>query len=156
MGYPACREVIGAADIFVGVNAVDYSVAGDTRVWIRKCGGGARLVKIADIVAMPADEYETLAVDPESLKISWQRIIGRHAHKVVGKKCFRVRLERGQQIEITEDHSLYTIENNRIVAVPGRMRVVGNRNCGLSSYRYFVPKSSALIANHQSSKLRAT
>ena len=118
-------EVIGAADIFVGVNAVDYSVAGDTRVWIRRCGSGARLAKIADIVAMPPDEYETLAVDPESLEISWRRVIGRHAHKVVGKKCFRVRLERGQQIEITEDHSLYTIENNRIVAVPGAAIRVG-------------------------------
>jgi len=112
-------EVIGARDIFVGVNAVDYSVAGDTRVWIRKRNSGARLVRIADIVALPPDEYETLAVDPESLQLSWRRVLGRYRHKVSEKRCFKVRLERGQQIEITEDHSLFTVENNNIVAIRG-------------------------------------
>jgi queuosine biosynthesis protein QueC len=121
----AWAEVVDAAAVYIGVNAVDYSVAGDTRVWIRNSGNGARLKNIADIVAMPPDEYETLAVDPTTLEISWKRVIGRHSHKVAGKKCFRVRLERGQQIEITEDHSLYTIEDNRLVAVPGAEIKVG-------------------------------
>lgn len=118
-------EVIDASAIFIGVNAVDYSVAADTRVWIRKRAGGSSLAKIADIVALPPDEYETLAVDPESLEVSWRRILGRYCHKVAGKRCFRVRLERGQQIEITEDHSLYTVESNSIVAIRGSNIRVG-------------------------------
>src|SRR4051812_35850605 len=31
----AWAEVLGSFDIFVGVNAVDYSVSGNTRVWVR-------------------------------------------------------------------------------------------------------------------------
>jgi 7-cyano-7-deazaguanine synthase len=118
-------EVIDASAIFMGVNAVDYSVAGDTRVWIRKRTSGARLVRIADIVALPPDEYETLAVDLESLQLSWRRVLGRYRHKVADKRCFKVRLERGQQIEITEDHSLYTVENNNIVAIRGSEIKIG-------------------------------
>jgi 7-cyano-7-deazaguanine synthase in queuosine biosynthesis len=120
----AWAEVVDASAVFIGVNAVDYSVAGDTRVWVRT-RGGARLAKIADVVALPPGEYETLAVDTESLELTWKRILGRYRHEVRSKKCFRLRLERGQQIEVTEDHSLFTIVNNRIVAIRGADVKVG-------------------------------
>jgi queuosine biosynthesis protein QueC len=120
----AWAEVIDASAVFIGVNAVDYSVAGDTRVWIRT-RGSARLANIADVVALPPDVYETLSVDPQSLELTWKRILGRHRHQVIGKKCFKLRLERGQQIEITEDHSLFTIENSSIVAIRGAEIKVG-------------------------------
>jgi 7-cyano-7-deazaguanine synthase in queuosine biosynthesis/intein/homing endonuclease len=120
----AWAEVVEASAVLIGVNAVDYSVAGDTRVWVRtRCG--ARLAKIADVVALPPDEYETLGVDLESLKPIWKRILGRYRHHVGSKKCFKLRLERGQQIEVTEDHSLFTIENNTIVTVRGAEIKVG-------------------------------
>jgi 7-cyano-7-deazaguanine synthase len=106
----AWAEVLDASVVFIGVNAVDYSVAGDTRVWIRGARG-ASLTTIADACERPADDvYETLAVDQSSLRVEWRRVLGRYRHDVSGKRCFRIRLERGQQIDVTEDHSLFTID----------------------------------------------
>ncbi len=106
----AWAEVIGAEAIFVGVNARDYSVSGDARVWLRD-QAGARLIRMRDACALPPGDYETLAVDRNSLQVSWKRVSARFAHSVSGKRCFRVKLERGQEIEITEDHSLFTIDD---------------------------------------------
>ncbi len=107
----AWAEVLEAAAVFIGVNAVDYSVSGDTRVWLRGGGSGACLMRIEDVYNLPSeDRYETLAVDLSSLQIAWKPLHGRHRHDVSGKRCFRLRLERGQRIEITEDHSLFTID----------------------------------------------
>jgi 7-cyano-7-deazaguanine synthase in queuosine biosynthesis/intein/homing endonuclease len=102
-------EVLEATDVFVGVNAVDYSVSGDTQVWIRG-SLGARLVSIAEACQLPQDDYETLAVDKDSLRVCWKRILGRFRHDVAGKRCFRVQLERGQRIDVTEDHSLFSLD----------------------------------------------
>ena len=122
----AWAEVLGASAIFIGVNAVDYSVAGDTRVWIRG-REGARLMSIADACELPeTDEYETLAVDTNSLQIVWRRVLGRYRHDVSAKRCFRVRLERGQQIDVTEDHSLFTLDAaNGVCPVRGDEITVG-------------------------------
>jgi 7-cyano-7-deazaguanine synthase in queuosine biosynthesis len=120
----AWAEVLDAEAIFIGVNAVDYSVAGDTLVWIRS-RSGASLMRIADVVHLPSDSYETLAVDPGSLALAWRRILGRFRHDVSGRRCFKVRLERGQEIEVTEDHSLFTIRNDDLVAVRGADITVG-------------------------------
>jgi 7-cyano-7-deazaguanine synthase in queuosine biosynthesis len=107
----AWAEVLEAAAVFIGVNAVDYSVSGDTRVWLRGEDLGACLMPIEDVCNLPSeDRYETLAVDLSSLQIAWKPLRGRHRHDVSGKRCFRLRLERGQRIEITEDHSLFTID----------------------------------------------
>jgi 7-cyano-7-deazaguanine synthase len=120
----AWAEVLDASAVFIGVNAVDYSVSGDTRVWIRSAAG-ARLMRIADVVDLPPDNYETLAVDLESLQIRWKRLLGRYRHDVGGKRCFKVRLERGQAIEITEDHSLFTLSSNDIIPVRGDQIEIG-------------------------------
>jgi 7-cyano-7-deazaguanine synthase in queuosine biosynthesis/intein/homing endonuclease len=120
----AWAEVLDAAAVFIGVNAVDYSVSGETRVWIRG-GAGARLMRIADAVDLPPDNYETLAVDLESLQIRWKRLLGRYRHDVRGKRCFKVRLERGQTIEITEDHSLFTLSRNDIIPIRGDQIEIG-------------------------------
>jgi 7-cyano-7-deazaguanine synthase len=120
----AWAEVLDASAVFIGVNAVDYSVSGDTHVWIRSAAG-ARLMRIADVVALPPDNYETLAVDLESLQIRWKRLLGRYRHDVGGKRCFKVRLERGQAIEITEDHSLFTLSSNDIMPVRGDQIEIG-------------------------------
>jgi 7-cyano-7-deazaguanine synthase in queuosine biosynthesis len=120
----AWAEVLGASAVFIGVNAVDYSVSGDTRVWIRG-SAGARLMRIADVVALPPDDYQTLAVDPESMCLTWKRLLGRFCHDVRGRRCFRVRLERGQTIEITGNHSLFTVANNKIAPVRGDQIEIG-------------------------------
>ncbi|MGB7603557.1 MAG: 7-cyano-7-deazaguanine synthase, partial [Candidatus Sulfotelmatobacter sp.] len=107
----AWAEVLQADAIFVGVNSVDYSVSGDTRVWVRSCEG-ARLMPISRVCALPAAmRLQTLAVDPKSLTVEWRAVTGRHRHEVGAKRCYRVRLERGQQIDITEDHSLFSLDS---------------------------------------------
>jgi 7-cyano-7-deazaguanine synthase in queuosine biosynthesis/intein/homing endonuclease len=121
----AWAETIGAEAIFVGVNAVDYSVSGDTKVWIRT-DGRADLMRIEDVASLPDGAYETISVDPASLQLCWKPVRGRHKHRVGNKRCFRVRLERGQEIEITEDHSLFEItERGQITPVTGAEIRVG-------------------------------
>src|SRR5262249_21047373 len=41
----AWAEVLGSSDIFIGVNAIDYSVSGDARVWVRN----ARWAKVMSV-----------------------------------------------------------------------------------------------------------
>ena len=121
----AWAEVLGAETIFVGVNARDYSVGGETKIWIRR-RAEAQLMPIKAFCELPDDHYETVAVDPASLQVEWRRIIGRFAHKVGHKRCYRIRLERGQQIDVTEDHSLFTIGNcGEILPIQGSQVHVG-------------------------------
>lgn len=106
----AWAEVLKAEAVFVGVNAVDYSVSGDTRVWIRS-SQGARLMPISQVCGLPASvKLETLAVDPENLSVEWRAVTGRYRHEVGSKHCYQVTLERGQKIDITEDHSLFSLD----------------------------------------------
>jgi 7-cyano-7-deazaguanine synthase in queuosine biosynthesis/intein/homing endonuclease len=103
-------EVLGAEAIFIGVNARDYSVSGAAKVWIRDSSGSV-LARIEDVHKLPPDQYETVAVDPASLQLVWRRVLNCFKHNVSGKRCFRIRLERGQEIEISEDHCLFTIND---------------------------------------------
>jgi intein/homing endonuclease len=73
-----------------------------------------------DACNLPPGDYRTIAVDRSSLRIEWRRILARFAHDVSGKRCFAVRLERGQRIEVTEDHSLFTIDDGgRVLPIRG-------------------------------------
>jgi len=105
----AFAEVVGAEDIFFGANIYDYSVGGDALIWVRT-SQAARLMSIQDFYEMPQGDYHTVAVDPITLQVQWRRVTGRFRHQSTHKRCFRVRLERGQEITITEDHSLFTID----------------------------------------------
>jgi queuosine biosynthesis protein QueC len=105
----AYAEVIGADDIFLGITEVDYSVSGDSKVWVRS-PEWTQLMSIESFCCLPEGEYETMAVDPASLQVVWRRVTGRFRHDSTWKRCFQVTLERGQHITITEDHSLFTID----------------------------------------------
>jgi queuosine biosynthesis protein QueC len=105
----AYAEVIGADDIFLGITEVDYSVSGDSKVWVRS-PEWTRLMAIEAFWRLPEGKYETLAVDPNSLQVVWRRVTGRFRHDSSSKRCFQITLERGQRITITEDHSLFTID----------------------------------------------
>jgi 7-cyano-7-deazaguanine synthase in queuosine biosynthesis/intein/homing endonuclease len=121
----AWAEVLDARAIFIGANARDYSVCGDARIWVR-LGTRAQLMRIRELCDLPEASYETLAVDMTSLGLAWKRVLGRHKHDTSGKRCFRVRLERGQEIDITEDHSLFTIDEEGCVGpVRGSSIIVG-------------------------------
>jgi 7-cyano-7-deazaguanine synthase in queuosine biosynthesis/intein/homing endonuclease len=121
----AWAEVLQAQAIYVGVNALDYSVSGDARVWVRD-RSGARLIPMREACALPPDEYETIAVDPSTLQLGWHRILARMKHDVSQKRCFKVTLERGQQVEVTEDHSLFTLDDHgRVRPIRGADIVAG-------------------------------
>ena len=121
----AWAEVLGAETIFVGVNARDYSVGAETKVWIRR-GAEAQLLAIKEFCELPEDNYETAAVDPTSLQLQWRRVTGRFAHNVGHKRGYRVTLERGQRIDVSEDHSLFTIgDRGQILPIQGSEIVVG-------------------------------
>jgi 7-cyano-7-deazaguanine synthase in queuosine biosynthesis/intein/homing endonuclease len=105
----AFAEVIGAEVIFLGANVYDYSVDGHALVWVRTARW-AKLMPIQDFYALNDDEYQTVAVDPQTLQLEWRRVTGRLRHRTDHKRCFCIRLERGLEITITEDHSLFTID----------------------------------------------
>jgi 7-cyano-7-deazaguanine synthase in queuosine biosynthesis len=115
----AWAEVLGASDIFLGVNALDYSVSGKTLVWVRN-RQGANLMPIEAFYALVDDDYETMSVDPHTLQVAWKRVTGRYRHDVSGKRCFTITLERGQEITVTEDHSLFTINPITAALIPVR------------------------------------
>jgi len=122
----AWAEVLGAQDVFIGVNALDYSVSGDTRVWIRT-SRWARLMAIEEACGLSPDHYETIALDPSTLGMTWRPITGRFRHPARDKRCFQVRLERGRHITVTEDHSLFTIDPGtaRLTTIKGAELTIG-------------------------------
>ena len=122
----AWAEVLESQDIFLGVNALDYSISGDSRVWVRK-GDRAELMAIEQFHQLPRGDYQTLAVDMETLELQWRLVQARVRHSTKGKRCFRVHLERGQEITVTEDHSLFTLDpgTSRLATVKGSQLEVG-------------------------------
>lgn len=103
----------------------DYGVGGDTKLWIRQ-EARSQLVTIRDFCALPDSEYETIAVARDSLQLRWTRVTGRITHRVSTKRCFRITLERGQVIDISEGHSLFTIgEHGRLMPLHGSQIGVG-------------------------------
>src|SRR5262249_42770253 len=103
----AYAEVIGANDIFLGINHLDYSVSGDAQIWVR-CQDWQRLMSMEAFWRLPEGQYETMAVDPATLNVGWRRVTGRVRHEPNWKRCFHITLERGQRITITHAHSPLT------------------------------------------------
>ncbi|HYH68420.1 MAG TPA: 7-cyano-7-deazaguanine synthase [Urbifossiella sp.] len=116
LGY---AETVGAFDIFIGANVLDYSVHGDTRVWLRT-REWARLMPIREVHALPPGEYETVAVDPATLRLGWFPVTARARHWTATRRAFEVRLDRGQTVTVSEDHSLFTLDPDAAAVVPVR------------------------------------
>ncbi len=119
LGY---AEVVGADEIYIAANAIDYSVDGDARVWV-KAPLWTRLMPIMQFYELPEGDYQTLGLDLDTLRLEWRRVTGRFRHRADLKRCFKIRLERGQEICVTEDHSLFTIDpaTARLVRVEGSL-----------------------------------
>jgi len=113
-------EATGAEAIYIAANAIDYSIDGKAEVWVRT-PRWTRLMRIKEFCEFPEGQYRTLALDRRSLQLAWSRVTGRFRHDARKKRCFSVRLERGQEITITEDHSLFTIDpmTSEIVVIKG-------------------------------------
>jgi 7-cyano-7-deazaguanine synthase in queuosine biosynthesis len=113
----AYAEVTGANDIFLGINAIDYSIGGESQVWVRS-GRQTQLMRIDELCSLPDGKYETISVDPATLTVGWRKVDQRNRHAVSHKRCFKITLERGQNIRVTEDHSLYTINPTDAQLIP--------------------------------------
>jgi 7-cyano-7-deazaguanine synthase in queuosine biosynthesis len=113
-------EATGSDAIYIAANAVDYSIDGKAEVWVRT-PQWTRLMPIKEFCELPEDQYQTLALDRRTLQLTWSGVTGRFRHDARGKRCFVVRLERGQGITITEDHSIFTIDptTSEIVTIKG-------------------------------------
>jgi len=105
----AWAETLGAEDLFLGVNALDYSVDGAAVVWVRS-PSWARPMPIEELYALPDGDYETIGVDRDSLEVGWRRVTRRWRHPAAHRRCLRIRLEEGQEVTISEDHSLFTVD----------------------------------------------
>jgi queuosine biosynthesis protein QueC len=114
-------EVVGADNIYLGINALDYSVSGDAKIWVRG-SNWARLMTLSSFYALSDGHYETMAADRDTLQVAWRRVTGRFRHDSLSKRCFEIVLERGQHIHITEDHSLFTIDERTASLKPVRGR----------------------------------
>ncbi|MBU51157.1 MAG: hypothetical protein CL920_20915 [Deltaproteobacteria bacterium] len=107
----AWAEVLEASDIFIGVNALDYSVGGDSFVFIKDEHDELHHVPIREFVEdFPRGRYKTLSINRKTWQPEWKKVKAKLRHRVGEKRCYRVHLERGDSIEITEDHSLFTID----------------------------------------------
>ena len=75
----AYAELTGADDIFLRINAIDYSVGGESLVWVRS-GSQTRLMRIDELCSLPEGKYETISVDPATLTIDWRKVVQRNRH----------------------------------------------------------------------------
>jgi len=118
------RKCWGAQDVFIGVNALDYSVSGDTRVWIRRPAGTTHGHQEA--CGLSPDHYETIALDPSTLGMTgghhWQ-ISASGQRQTVLSGSSRAR----QAHTVTEDHSLFTIDPGtaRLTTIKGAELTIG-------------------------------
>ncbi len=113
-------EATGARAIYIAANAVDYSVDGAAQVWVRT-DEWAKLITIREFYELPEADYSTLSVNPRTLHVEWRPVNGRFRHNARSKRCYIVSLERGQEITVTEDHSLFSLDpaTANLVAVKG-------------------------------------
>lgn len=110
-------EATGSQAIYIAANALDYSVHGRSMVWVRT-PRWKRLMPVQDFCNMPEDDYRTISLNPRTLRLEWRRVTGRFRHPAASKRCQMVRLERGQEITVTEDHSLFTVDPRTAHLVP--------------------------------------
>ena len=94
-----CAEAIGAQSIFIGANAIDYSLAQGSPILIR----GKGYVPIED--CRPGDL--TLSMNSSTLHLEWCSIAHVIQHPYIGQPIYRLVTEQGREVVVSEGHSLY-------------------------------------------------
>lgn len=79
--------------------------------------------------------YETLAVNPRNItEFGWRKVTDAILHDSSRKNCYYVYVDNySQPIGITEDHSLFRIENNRLIEIKGAQLSQGDTIAGFSN-----------------------
>ncbi|MCX5696976.1 MAG: 7-cyano-7-deazaguanine synthase [Candidatus Omnitrophica bacterium] len=103
----SCAEAIGAQAIFIGANAIDFSVAIDSKV-IKKDDG------LIPIQRCSIGDY-ILSMDRDTLKIRWSRVQGLIRHKYFSQIMYRIVTEHGREIIVSNGHSLFTLNDEGII-----------------------------------------
>ncbi len=65
--------------------------------------------------------YKVKAINPTNIRdIQYKQLLDIVEHHVPKKQCFRIELENGNAIGITEDHSLFVIDNLKLCEIKGK------------------------------------
>jgi len=72
----------------------------------------------SDGVRLLNEPVYTLSMDPHTLKVQWKRVKAVIRHRET-RKLLRIKLENGQSITITPDHSLYALRRYGVAPVKG-------------------------------------
>ena len=99
---------------------------GDTRVWIRGFDG-TYFASLRELGRFREGCYWTPTVNTDSLEVGWSVVVRRALCLEPRKRGFRIRLERGQELGVSEDEPFFTIDptNARIVPVKARDLAIG-------------------------------
>lgn len=125
-------ETIGANTIFIGANAIDFSVAAHSRV-IKKNLGAVSIQSIK-----PGDNV--LTMDKKNLTIEWSKVKNLVEHSYLGQLMYRIVTEHGRNIDVCGGHSLFSLNENgeigpaRIeklkkgdyILAPSKLKIFGN------------------------------
>lgn len=71
-------------------------------------------------------DLKTLSFDPQTYKLRYQPIFSLIRHKT-RKPVYRVTLQNGRSVEITSDHSLFTLREGQVVSIRGSDLKIGER-----------------------------
>jgi len=125
-------ETIGAEAVFIGANAVDYSVAVNSKV-IKKGDGAIPIqkCKIGDYI---------LSMDRKTLRIGWSKVKDLLKHKYISQPMYKIVTEHGRSITVSNGHSLFSLnrrgeiqsvkveelKKGEYILAPSMLRMFGN------------------------------
>jgi hypothetical protein len=73
-------------------------------------------------------QYKVKSINPKDITdIQYKQLLDVVEHHVPKKQCFRVEFENNNSVGITEDHSLFVIDNGSLHEIKGSDLVVGSR-----------------------------
>lgn len=79
-------------------------------------------------------DYEVRAVNPLNINdIQYKQLLDVVEHYVPEKKCFNIEFNNGNNIGITEDHSLFIIDKNNLREIKGNDLSIGSKIASINS-----------------------
>ena len=78
-----------------------------------------------DGFSIPDRNIETLSLNLSTLKFEWKLVKSVYRHRT-GEDLLKFELETGREITVTDDHSIFTIENGKIVCKQASLLMAGD------------------------------
>ncbi len=90
--------------------------------------------------------YEVRAVNPQDITdVKYKQLLGIEQHHIPKKKCFKVNILGSSSIGITEDHSLFELDNEKLKEIKGSDLKVGTEVACISGNYIFKNKVTRII-----------